>query len=57
MFRPPTREDVLFDPLKSTGTRFYLFVAFLLAVIAWAAYAYFTQLSEGLVVTDRKSVV
>ncbi len=57
MFRQPTREDILFEPLRSSSRRFYIFVAFLLAVIAWAAYAYFVQLSEGLVVTGLRDYV
>ncbi|MBI5031148.1 MAG: polysulfide reductase NrfD [Chloroflexi bacterium] len=54
MFRQRTKEDVLFDPLRNNSWKFYAFVAFLLAVIAWAAYAYFNQLSNGLIVTGLR---
>src|SRR5512143_2224095 len=57
MFRQPTREDVLFQPLKSNGWKFYMFVAVLLAVIGWAAYAYFVQLRDGLVVTGLRNYI
>lgn len=57
MFRQPTREDVLFQPLKSSSYKFYAFVAVLLGVIGWAAYAYFVQLRDGLVVTGLRDYV
>ena len=57
MFRQPTREDVLFQPLRSNSLRFYGFVALLLAVIGWAAYAYFIQLRDGLAVTGLRDYV
>ncbi len=57
MLRQPTREDVLFQPLRSNSLKFYVFVAFLLAVIAWAAYAYFVQLRDGLIVTGLRDYV
>ncbi len=57
MFRQSTREDVLFQPLQSNSVRFYAFIAILLAVIAWAAYAYFVQLRDGLVVTGLRDYV
>ena len=38
-------------PLTHTTWRFYAWVGFLVAVIGIAAYAYFTQLRDGLVVT------
>ena len=57
MFRQPTREDVLFQPLKSNGWKFYMFVAGLLAVMAWAGYAYYVQLRDGLVVTGLRNYV
>ena len=57
MFHQPTKEDVLFDPLRNTSWKFYAFIAFLLAVIAWAAYAYFNQLDEGLIVTGLRDNV
>ena len=57
MFRQPTREDVLFQPLRSNSWKFYAFIAFLLTVIGWAAYAYFVQLRDGLVVTGLRNYV
>src|SRR5512143_843040 len=57
MFRQPTREDVLFQPLRSNGWKFYVFVAGLLAVMAWAGYAYYVQLRAGLVVTGLRNYV
>jgi molybdopterin-containing oxidoreductase family membrane subunit len=57
MFRQSSREDVLFQPLQSNSVRFYAFIAILLAVIAWAAYAYFVQLRDGLVVTGLRDYV
>ena len=57
MFRQPTKADVLFQPLKSNSWRFYGFVAILLAVIAWAAYAYYVQLRDGLVVTGLRNYI
>lgn len=54
MFRQPSKEDILFQPLKSNSSRFYIFVVILLAVISWAVYAYFTQLRDGLIVTGLR---
>lgn len=54
MFRQPSKDEILFQPLKSNSSRFYMFVAILLAVISWAAYAYFTQLRDGLIVTGLR---
>jgi molybdopterin-containing oxidoreductase family membrane subunit len=57
MFQQPTREDVLFQPLRSNGWKFYAFVAGLLVVMAWAGYAYYVQLRDGLVVTGLRNYV
>ncbi len=57
MIREPAREDVIFAPLRSNSLKFYAFVAFLLAVIGWAAYAYFVQLRDGLIVTGLRDYV
>lgn len=43
--------DALFRPLEQTGWRFYVLVAFLLAVMGWGVLAYFRQLRLGLGVT------
>ncbi|HEY6042604.1 MAG TPA: NrfD/PsrC family molybdoenzyme membrane anchor subunit, partial [Anaerolineae bacterium] len=50
-------EDVLFQPLKSNSYKFYAFVTVLLAIIGWAAYAYFVQLRDGLVVTGLRNYI
>jgi Ni/Fe-hydrogenase subunit HybB-like protein len=57
MYRKPSREDVIFEPLRSNSLGFYAFVSLLLAVIAWAAYAYYAQLSDGLIVTGLRNYV
>lgn len=57
MSQPASREDVLFQPLRSTGLRFYAFIACLLVIIGWGAYAYYLQLNEGLVVTGLRNYV
>lgn len=41
-------------PIRRTGRRYWLLVAFLLAVIGWGGYAYSTQLRDGLVVTGMR---
>ncbi len=57
MLKASAREDILFEPLRSNSIRFYLFVAFLLAIIGWAAYAYYIQLRDGLIVTGLRNYV
>jgi Ni/Fe-hydrogenase subunit HybB-like protein len=44
-------EATLLHPILSTGRPFYITVTILLAVIAWAVFAWITQLEEGLGVT------
>ncbi len=39
------------------GRAYYAFVFSLLAVVLWGAYAYYTQLSEGLAVTGMRNLV
>ncbi len=41
-------------PVTGTSLAYYLWVAFLLMVIAWGAYAYSRQLRDGLVVTGMR---
>jgi Ni/Fe-hydrogenase subunit HybB-like protein len=41
-------------PLAGTGVRYWLWIGFLLVVIAWALYAYVTQLNNGLIVTGMR---
>jgi molybdopterin-containing oxidoreductase family membrane subunit len=57
MLQKIDREEAIFEPLRKTGIRFYLFIMLLLAVIGWAAYAYFVQLRDGLVVTGLRNYV
>ncbi len=44
-------------PLAETSRRFHAFVAILLALIAWGAYGYYIQLTEGLVATGMRNAV
>ncbi|MFC1755201.1 NrfD/PsrC family molybdoenzyme membrane anchor subunit [Thermoproteota archaeon] len=50
-------EELALNSLTSFSTRYYLFVGTLLAVILWAAFAYFSQLTHGLVVTGMGTQV
>jgi molybdopterin-containing oxidoreductase family membrane subunit len=50
-------DEVLYRPLQSSGKGFYILMGVLLAIIALGAYAYYTQFSEGLVVTGMRDVV
>lgn len=50
-------ERVVFSSMSNTSGWFYVFVLFLLAVIAWALYAYFVQLRYGLIATGTRDVV
>jgi Ni/Fe-hydrogenase subunit HybB-like protein len=49
--RPGAGHEKLLSPIEQTGWRFYLFVAFLLAVIGVGVYAYSQQVRQGLAVT------
>ncbi len=49
--------EALLRPLEHTGRRFYLFIAFLLAVIGWGIFAYYRQLRVGLGVTGMNRPV
>lgn len=44
-------DDILLDPLVKTSARYYFFILFLLSLIGWGGYAFFTQMREGLGVT------
>ena len=44
-------EEVLFRSVFQPGRRVYLLIGILLAIIAWAIYAYLYQLNIGLAVT------
>ena len=52
-FRKRLEERAL-TPLTRTSRGYYLLVGGLLLVIAWAGYAYYTQLREGLIVTGMR---
>lgn len=54
---PKTNERILTAPLLQYSLKFYAFVAFLGSIVALGAYAYFTQLQSGLVVTGMRSTV
>ena len=47
-------EETALAPVRRTGLRYWALVAFLLAVIGWGAYAYSTQLRDGLIVTGMR---
>src|SRR3989304_4701632 len=47
-------EPAAFAPVTETSRWYYLWVAFLLLVIAWGVYAYSHQLREGLIVTGMR---
>src|SRR3972149_3631962 len=47
-------EHAPFAPVTETSRWYYLWVAFLLLVIAWGVYAYSHQLREGLIVTGMR---
>ncbi|MFQ5712322.1 MAG: NrfD/PsrC family molybdoenzyme membrane anchor subunit [Candidatus Geothermarchaeales archaeon] len=49
--------DVLLRPLIHSGKAFSLFAGVMIAIITWAAYAYYVQLTEGLIVTGMRDVV
>ncbi len=51
------REEHLLNTLTETSARFYAWIAFLLAVIAWGLYAYVHQLRNGLIVTGMRDQV
>ena len=47
-------EESSLKPARTTTRDYYVVVGVLLAVIAWALYAYFVQLRDGLVVTGMR---
>lgn len=47
-------EHTVMAPVLKTGAVYYLWLAFLLAVIGWAIYAYSRQLDDGLIVTGMR---
>ena len=51
------REEHLLSTLTESSARFYVWIAFLLAVMAWGLYAYIHQVRNGLVVTGMRDQV
>ncbi|MBI2865920.1 MAG: polysulfide reductase NrfD [Chloroflexi bacterium] len=47
-------EERVLTPLTRTSKGYYLLVGFLLLVMAWAGFAYFTQVRNGLIVTGMR---
>ncbi len=47
-------EQTALAPVVNTSRWYYLWVAFLLAVLAWGLYAYSVQLRDGLIVTGMR---
>ncbi|MEE9399372.1 MAG: NrfD/PsrC family molybdoenzyme membrane anchor subunit [Dehalococcoidales bacterium] len=50
-------QRTVLEPMRHTGTGYYIFLLFLIAIVAWALYAYITQLYYGLAVTGMRDVV
>ena len=51
-----TLEDSLLAPLRHTSKKFYLGLGVLLVAVAWFAFAWWTQLSSGLIVTGMRDI-
>jgi len=49
-------EQAILRPIVNTGKAFYILLAVLLAIIAWFGYAWYTQLTSGLVVTGMRDI-
>jgi Ni/Fe-hydrogenase subunit HybB-like protein len=47
-------EDTTLAPTQRTSKRYWGWVAFLLMVIAWGGYAYYVQVTKGLIVTGMR---
>ncbi|HEX8992057.1 MAG TPA: NrfD/PsrC family molybdoenzyme membrane anchor subunit [Anaerolineales bacterium] len=47
-------EERVLAPLRGTGWRYFAWLAFLLALLGWALYAYSRQLENGLIVTNLR---
>ena len=50
-------ERTVLGPLTQTTNVYYVFILFLLAVVAWGLYAYITQFRYGLIATGMRDVV
>lgn len=49
-------EENIIQPILKTGTAFYIFIGALLVLTGWFLYCWYTQISEGLIVTGMRSV-
>jgi Ni/Fe-hydrogenase subunit HybB-like protein len=47
-------EDTTYAPIAHTSKIYWVWLSFLLAVIAWGGYAYYVQLRDGLIVTGLR---
>jgi Ni/Fe-hydrogenase subunit HybB-like protein len=60
MAAPKVNHDedaILFEPILHTGGRFYITVAVLLTIVAWAAFTWITQMRQGLGITGMNRPV
>jgi molybdopterin-containing oxidoreductase family membrane subunit len=53
---PASTEDAVLQPLTNTGTAFYIFVCTLLVLTGVFLYSWYSQLTNGLIVTGMRSV-
>jgi Ni/Fe-hydrogenase subunit HybB-like protein len=49
-------EELAMEPLRHTSKTFYLFLGALIGGVLWFGYAWFVQLSQGLVVTGMRDI-
>ncbi len=54
---PERLERISLAPLRKTSKGYYVFVSFLLVIIAWGLFAYITQLRYGLLMTGMRDIV
>jgi len=52
-----SREDKFLRPILKTGGFFFVVIAALLVLILWALYAWYTQLTNGFIVTGLRTPV
>ena len=51
-----TVEELVIRPLRYTSKKFYVFLGVLIAGLLWVGYAWFVQLTQGLVVTGMRDI-